>query len=109
HFLRLFKAAFHETPLRYLRRRRLERARRLLTQTDLPVTDICLRVGFESLGSFSTLFRRFAGASPREFRRRYVVVPRTVRAPARLIPDCWLRRYGIAPAWPALGPPTPQF
>src|SRR5262249_3456864 len=75
HFLLLFRDAFHETPLRYLRRRRLEAARKLLTRTDLSVTDICLRVGFESLGSFSSLFRRFVGSSPNGFRRRFVVVP----------------------------------
>ena len=65
HFLRLFKAAFHQTPLSYLRRRRLEAAQRLLTGTDLPVTAVCLHVGFASLGSFSSLFQRFAGVSPR--------------------------------------------
>src|SRR5262245_38305901 len=71
HFLRLFKAAFHETPHRYLRRRRLEAARRLLVRTELPVTVVCLQVGFESLGTFSSVFRQSFGASPNEFRRRY--------------------------------------
>lgn len=96
HFLRLFKDAYHETPHRYLRRRRLEAAARMLTQTELSVTDVCLRVGFESLGSFSTLFRRFAGDSPIGFRRRFIVVPRSIVAPERLIPCCWLKRYGAA-------------
>jgi len=109
HFLRLFKAAFHETPHRYLRRRRLEAARRLLRGTELPVTDICFRVGFESLGSFISLFRRFVGRPPCAFRRRYVVVPRTVVAADRQIPGCWLRRYGVGPAWPDALSPTPQF
>jgi AraC-like DNA-binding protein len=95
HFLRVFKAAFDDTPLRYLRRRRLEAAERLLARTDLSVTAVCYRVGFESLGSFSSLFRRHAGLSPNAFRRRYVVVPRTIRAPERLIPGCWLRRYVV--------------
>ena len=95
HFLRVFKAAFDDTPLRYLRRRRLEAAERLLVRTDLPVTAVCYRVGFESLGSFSSLFRRHTGLSPNAFRRRYVVVPRTIRAAERLIPGCWLRRYVV--------------
>lgn len=95
HFLRLFKDAFHETPHRYLRRRRLEAARRLLIGTDLPVTAVCFHVGFESLGAFSTLFRRSVGASPNAFRRRYVIVPRGIVPAERLIPCCWLRRYGI--------------
>jgi AraC family transcriptional regulator len=69
HFHRVFKAVFHETPHEYLRRRRLERAARLLRETEEPVTEICLDSGFESPGSFSTLFRARYGASPREFRR----------------------------------------
>jgi AraC-like DNA-binding protein len=95
HFLRLFKQTYHETPLRYLRRRRLEHARRLLTGTYVPVTSVCLHVGFESLGSFSTLFRRSTGASPAIYRRRYITIPRSVIPAERLIPCCWLRRYGV--------------
>jgi AraC-like DNA-binding protein len=98
HFLRVFKDAFDDTPLRYLRRRRLEAAERLLTRSELSVTAVCFRVGFESLGSFSSLFRRHAGLSPNAFRRRYVVVPRTIRAVERLIPGCWLGRYVAEPA-----------
>jgi len=60
---------FGETPHAYRTRRRLERASRLLKETDFPVTDVCLETGFESVGSFSTLFRRRYGVSPKEFRR----------------------------------------
>lgn len=70
HFQRCFRMVFHETPHQYLTRRRLERARRLLLQTDMPVTEICYAVGFESLGSFSWLFRQRVGLSPEQFRRR---------------------------------------
>ena len=70
HFLRTFKAAFHQTPHQYLTARRLEQASRLLLHTDLSVTEICLAVGFESLGSFSWLFRRQVGLSPEAFRRQ---------------------------------------
>jgi AraC-like DNA-binding protein len=107
HFLRLFKRVYHDTPLRYLRRRRLEAARQLLTRSELPVTDICFRVGFESLGSFSALFRRLVGESPSGYRRRYVVVPRAIVPPERLIPCCWLRRYGVT--LPDGVTVTPQF
>lgn len=69
HFLRTFKQAFHETPHQYLTTRRLEHAQQLLCQTDLPVTDICFAVGFESLGSFSALFRRRLGYSPQGYRQ----------------------------------------
>jgi AraC family transcriptional regulator len=70
HFHRAFSAVFGETPLAYRTRRRLERAARLLKETEAPVIDVCLDTGFESAGSFSTLFRRRYGASPTEFRRR---------------------------------------
>jgi AraC family transcriptional regulator len=69
HFHRAFHAVFGETPHAYRTRRRLERAARLLKETDVPVIDVCLDTGFESAGSFSTLFRRKYGASPTQFRR----------------------------------------
>ena len=70
HFLRLFSGVFQETPHQYLRRKRLERARDLLLGTDRSVSEICRAVGFESLGSFSHLFRQRSGVSPAQFRRR---------------------------------------
>jgi AraC-like DNA-binding protein len=68
HFLRTFQQAFRQTPHQFLTAQRLERARNLLLHTDLPVTEVSLSVGFESLGSFSSLFRRRLGASPEKFR-----------------------------------------
>jgi AraC-like DNA-binding protein len=68
HFHRMFKAAFGTTPMQFLQQRRLAVARRLLTTTDLPVTTVGLAVGFESLGTFSWLFRKRFGLSPRQFR-----------------------------------------
>jgi AraC family transcriptional regulator len=68
HFHRAFTQAFGETPHRYLTRQRLEKARHLLSQTDRSITEVCFDCGFESLGSFSSLFRRNFGLSPREFR-----------------------------------------
>jgi len=69
HFLRTFKQAFQQTPHQYLTDLRLNRARTLLRRTETPVTEICMEVGFESLGSFSWLFRRRFGASPSAFRQ----------------------------------------
>jgi AraC-like DNA-binding protein len=68
HFHRSFTQLFGETPHAYLTRHRLERAAHLLKQSNLSVTDICLETGFESLGSFSSLFSRCFGSSPRDFR-----------------------------------------
>jgi AraC-like DNA-binding protein len=68
HFQRMFKLAFGRTPMQFLQETRLRAARRLLEQTGDEVTSICFAVGFESLGSFSWLFRKRFGVSPRAFR-----------------------------------------
>jgi transcriptional regulator GlxA family with amidase domain len=69
HFHRIFTALHGETPHRYVTRIRLQRAASLLRSTDRPVLDIALSCGFESLGSFTTLFRRYLGAAPAAFRK----------------------------------------
>lgn len=95
HLLRCFRAAFGETPKEFLTRLRLERARQLLTITTRSVTEICFDVGFSSLGTFSVLFKRHVGCSPREFRRRvrgWVSVPGTT--PWAFIPFCFAHRFG---------------
>ena len=70
HFIRTFRATFGETPHRYLQRRRVERSMSLLRETDRSMTDICLDVGFTSLGTFSRTFRDIVGETPTAFRRR---------------------------------------
>ena len=80
HFIRSFRETFGETPHRYLQRRRLERAMMLLRETDRPVTEICLDVGFTSLGTFSRTFRAIVGKSPTDYRRRSDVKP---------VPNCF--------------------
>ena len=69
HFSRSFRRTFGETPHQYLLTRRLERARYLLRTTDMQVAEVCLAVGFNSVGSFTTTFRRHVGVSPTEYRR----------------------------------------
>lgn len=68
HFLRGFKAVFRMSPHEYLSACRVERAKFLLERTELPVTEICFSVGFESLGSFSSWFNRITDVSPRAWR-----------------------------------------
>src|SRR5688500_19359674 len=68
HFIRTFRAVFGETPHRYLQRRRVERSMFLLRETDRSVTDICLDVGFTSLGTFSRMFRDIVGETPPGYR-----------------------------------------
>jgi AraC-like DNA-binding protein len=69
HFVRAFKEAYGETPGNYLTRRRVERAKDFLRSANLTVTEVCLLVGFSSLGSFSSRFSELVGMSPSEFQR----------------------------------------
>ena len=82
HFARGFKEAFGETPHQYVLTRRVERAQQLLRDTETSVTDVCLEVGFQSLGSFSSAFRRVTGTTPTAYRA-------TVAGYAPTIPGCW--------------------
>jgi AraC-like DNA-binding protein len=68
HFIRRFAAVFGETPHQFRTRERLTAAQRLLARGH-SVTDVCLEVGFDSLGSFSTLFARKIGLSPARYQR----------------------------------------
>jgi AraC-like DNA-binding protein len=78
HFIRTFRAVFGETPHRYLQRRRVERSMFLLRETERSVTDICLDVGFTSLGTFSRTFREIVGQSPLAYRRSETPAPGAV-------------------------------
>jgi transcriptional regulator GlxA family with amidase domain len=70
HFIRTFKATFGETPHRYLQRRRVERAMYLLRTTSAGITEICMDVGFSSLGTFSRTFTEIVGETPSRYRTR---------------------------------------
>jgi AraC-like DNA-binding protein len=84
HFSRTFRAVFGETPHRYLQRRRVERSMFLLRETDRSVTDVCLDVGFTSLGTFSRTFREIVGETPTGYRKGHgpVVAPNCVQLAA---------------------------
>jgi transcriptional regulator GlxA family with amidase domain len=84
HFIRTFRATFGETPNRYLQRRRVERAMFLLRSTDRSVTDICLDVGFSSLGTFSRVFSGIVGEPPSAYRGR---------GPLPAVPSCFARAW----------------
>jgi AraC-like DNA-binding protein len=87
HFARRFKEAFGESPHRYVLSRRVERAQELLRNTDTSVTDICLQVGFHSLGSFSSAFHRVAGMSPTAYRATNAGL-----TPPH-VPACWAAQW----------------
>jgi AraC-like DNA-binding protein len=69
HFIRRFKAVFGETPHQVRVQSRLEQAEELLLYNDASITEISLRLGFSSLGTFSARFSREVGMSPSAFRR----------------------------------------
>jgi len=70
HFSRQFRATYGETPYSYLMTRRIERAKLLLRNGDLSVTEVCLEVGCTSLGSFSARFTELVGETPTAYRNR---------------------------------------
>jgi AraC-like DNA-binding protein len=89
HFLRLFREAFATTPHQYLIKRRIEKAKELLRTRRLSVTDICFEVGFQSLGSFSSLFRRCVGHAPINYRERQM-------ESMSKVPPCFLSMNGLS-------------
>jgi AraC-like DNA-binding protein len=88
HFSREFRRAFGESPHAYLLTRRLERAAALLRFTDRSVADICLSIGLQSVGSFTTSFTRTYGVPPTGYRAAHP--PAAAHA---LIPTCVYRAY----------------
>jgi AraC-like DNA-binding protein len=88
HFSRAFRRAFGESPHQYLLTRRLERAAALLRTTDRSVAEVCLAVGLQSLGSFTTSFKRMFGMTPTEYRAAHP--PASTFA---LVPACVVRAY----------------
>jgi AraC-like DNA-binding protein len=97
HFHRCFSATYGRTPGRYLAERRIERAQDLLRATNLTVTEVCLLVGYTSLGSFSTRFRELVGVSPSAYQARYAGrgVPH--------IPGCYVFMHGLSDRRPGDG------
>jgi AraC-like DNA-binding protein len=89
HFSREFARAFGESPHAYLLTRRLERAAALLRMTDRSVADVCFSVGLQSVGSFTTSFKRTYGLSPTAYRAKHPPASAAARVPA-----CVLRAYG---------------
>lgn len=89
HFSREFKRAFGESPRAYLLTRRLERAAALLRTTDRSIADVCLSVGLQSVGSFTTSFSRMFGTSPAAYRAAHPPAAAHAR-----VPWCVARAYG---------------
>ncbi|HYQ77647.1 MAG TPA: AraC family transcriptional regulator [Solirubrobacterales bacterium] len=89
HFSREFRRTFGESPYVYLMTRRLERAAALLRNTDHSVAEVCLEVGLQGVGSFTTSFKRMFGMTPTEYRA--AAPPASAHA---VVPACVVRVYG---------------
>jgi transcriptional regulator GlxA family with amidase domain len=89
HFSRQFRRAFGESPHGYLLTRRLERSAAMLRTTDRSVADVCIAVGLQSVGSFTTSFRRHFGKTPSEYRAAFPPAAAWAR-----VPGCVMRVYG---------------
>jgi AraC-like DNA-binding protein len=88
HLVRTFRAAYGDTPIRYLSRRRIARAQDLLRYANLTVTEVCMAVGFSSLSSFSSRFTALVGESPSAYQRRWA-------GGSPHIPGCHLFMHGV--------------
>ena len=89
HFQRLFTATYGMSPAAHLSQRRIERAQDLLRATNLTVTEVCMLVGYTSLGSFSTKFRQLVGASPSAYQASFAA------SGAPRIPGCYVFMLGL--------------
>lgn len=94
HFIRIFKKTYRQTPHQYLISVRLENAKKLL-QEDIPVADVCYACGFESISSFTTLFKKITGRTPAEYRQYQLdlTADRKLK-PLKYIPACFAEKHG---------------
>jgi AraC-like DNA-binding protein len=91
HFHRLFTRIYQKTPHQYLTQRRIEQARQWLAGDDLSITEICNHLGFESIGSFSVLFKKESGYAPLHYRNHAWLKKQQVRQqPKSFIPHCFI-------------------
>jgi len=94
HFIRLFKNIYRRTPHQYLIFLRIEKAMELL-KAGAPVSDVCYTVGFESLGSFSGLFKRMVGRTPSNYSiEQQAIKAQIAQAPLTFIPGCFAEKIG---------------
>ena len=98
HFHRLFTRIYRRTPHQYLTRKRIEQARKWLADKDLTVSEICNNIGFESIGSFSSLFKKESGVPPQSFRQdAWKQQQQAEEQPRSFIPHCFIDTYRLDP------------
>jgi AraC-like DNA-binding protein len=91
HFHRLFTRIYHKTPHQYLTRKRIECARELLVDRAVSIREVCNEVGFESIGSFSILFKKEIGYTPQYYRNMaWLKKQQSEQQPLTQIPRCFV-------------------
>jgi len=94
HFIRLFKEIYNHTPHQYLTKVRIEKAKEMLQQ-NYSVTDVCFSVGFDSLSSFTGLFKRVVKLSPSIYQKQFLERQQRIKeTPLQFIPNCWVENKG---------------
>jgi AraC-like DNA-binding protein len=94
HFHRLFTHIYKKTPHQYITQTRMEAAKILLAKEGISITDVCNSIGFESLGSFSSLFRKHNGYSPQYYRNIAWLKKKLAKEqPKRFVPHCFIEQF----------------
>lgn len=92
HFIRQFKKIYGSTPHQYLTQVRIERSMQLLRK-GAAVSEVCFSVGFESLSSFSSLFKRIAGVTPSTYQAQQLKIKAQIlKTPLKFIPGCFAEK-----------------
>ena len=95
HFHRLFSQVYKKTPHQYLTLKRIEKAKDLLAENK-QVTEVCNEVGFESLGSFSVLFKKEIGFAPQYYRNMaWLKKQKALEQPKAFVPHCFIESYQL--------------
>jgi AraC-like DNA-binding protein len=95
HFHRLFRRIYQKTPHEYITRKRIDKAKELLAKNK-PVTEVCNEVGFESIGTFSALFKKEIGFPPTYYRNMaWLKKQEAKQQPKKFIPGCFIDSYGL--------------
>ncbi|MBA2422962.1 MAG: helix-turn-helix transcriptional regulator [Chitinophagales bacterium] len=94
HFIRLFKTIYGKTPHQYLTRVRIENSKELL-QNETSVTETCLNVGFDSISSFTALFKKYTKLCPSEYQQQFERRKEQItNTPLQFIPNCFAEQKG---------------
>jgi len=97
HFMRLFKQTYGKTPYQYLTGVRIEKAKQLL-QNDVPVSEVCDAVGFDSITSFTNLFKKRVGQTPAAYQRQQAERKADMESkPLKYVPNCFAEQKGWKP------------